>query len=548
MTSPPDGQLPSWGRTRRPPLRPPLPPLKESILPSGSPPKFTAHSTDTATSVNTPAVPTPRQINADKTTTMANTPPSQANDGVDPGHQPTSYIHSRTQHALTTNPISARRYQANPYHNGATPPPPIIPPGTSTNPGAPSPLSRLNNDQRPLNTRHTWNSALLSTPLNRMPAGTTPRWTQTGESLSVQLEPIPTFDRTKHKHLSSTAHPNTSLDTQEQLKADKQFTGGPGPPTPDMIALGHRIRSIPVNRLLCSDITINRSSIGTSVFVAILIDTIRKIYHHPTMIQLHNFAHVLLTTHPETLLEYYQSSDKLQQFLQDEGNSTTPLPTFSEESLCPCKTPMTVRDANVRTRLKRGDMMRQDYITLIHAFVAVFYPANLARVRKSIKETMRIADITAIATIPGQFPRQFARGRRVCFYDPPRWVDLTLLPVGTPLHAPTDSNDQGSETETDETVTCLLDGFTPSQHLGLSPEEIGKMHVRDLRSRAITTLPTILKQLTTPIEAADIVLTLAGATDDDFSSALTTLGFQKCLAKIRTPVKACPPPSTDNAT
>lgn len=540
-----NGQLPTWGRTRRPPLRPSLPPLMESTLPSDSPPKFTEHSTNTAKTVNKPAVPTQRQINTDKTTTMANTPPSQGNDGVAPGSQQTSYINSRTQQALTTNTISAKRYQANPYHNGATPPPPIIPPGTSTNQGAPPTLSRLNTDQRPSNARYTWNSALLSTPLIKIPKGTSPRWTQTGESLSVQLEQIPAFDRTKHKHLSPTEQLNTPLDIQEKLESDTQFTGGPGPPTPDMIALGHRIRSIPVNRLLCSDITITRSSIGTSVLVAILIDKIRKIYHHPTAVQLHNFAHVLLTTHPETLLEYYQSSDKLQQFLQDEGGSNIPLPTFSEESLCPCKTPMTVRDANVRSRLKHGDLMRQDYITLIHAFVAVFYPANLARVRKTIRETMRIADITAIATVPGQFPRQFARGRRVCFFDPPRWVDLTLPPVGTPLlHAPADSNDQGSETETEEAVTCLLDGFTPSQQLGLSPEEIGKMHVRDLRSRALTTLPTILKQLTTPIEAADIVLTLAGATDDDFYSALTTSGFQKCLAKIRTPIIACPPHPT----
>ena len=150
--------------------------------------------------------------------------------------------------------------------------------------------------------------------------------------------------------------------------------------------------------------------------------------------------------------------------------------------------------------------------------------------------------LTLIATTPGQFRKFWESTGRIVHFDPPRWIDLSLLPAGKQI-IPTPSEDLGSEADTEETVTCPLDGFHPLQHLGWPPEEVARALAPDLRSRAILTLPPILKQLTSSIEVADIVVALAGTPDNEYPFILTPMGFAQCLSRVRNLTGDPPPPT-----
>ena len=91
-------------------------------------------------------------------------------------------------------------------------------------------------------------------------------------------------------------------------------------------------------------------------------------------------------------------------------------------------------------------------------------------------------ELARLATTPGEFNTWWTKRGPDCVYDPPQWVDLTAAPVDMQKAPPaltlSDLDEQISET--DDNVICPLDGFTPSQHLGLSPEEVETMAAGEL--------------------------------------------------------------------
>lgn len=526
-----------WGRSR-----PPIQSFTQTPLTTGANGRDTAPQSTGPYEDVLPHRQNSRPDSTPATKTDTSTPYSRDTTRKGQGRG-SRYIQRRTQQALSRSTPATARYQANPFHHGAAQPrPPPIPPATPLT-EAPR-LSSLNGSQGSTSqpTQYQWATTDLTTPLNKMPRGTSTHWTYTGGHITARLHsPAQPFAQTTNSSL-------TAIPESAQLMDGDTPTGaiplGPGPPTPDMVTLGNKLRTIPTSRLLIDDFMIPRSSMGISVMVAMLLERVRPNY---TLPQCHNIAHILLTTHPETLLELYQHPEALQQFARDEGNRTDILPPFVEKDLSPCLVPRAVRDTDLRIRVIRNTLTRHDNATLIHAFVRCFYPAHLARAKKVLREaTTSTADLAAVATTPGYFRSFWENTGRTCVYDPPCWIDLTLPPVGhSILPQPTDSDGMESDTGT-EVGTCLLDGFTPSQHIGLLPNELDQMSVGDIRSRAILMLPPLLKQLTTPSEAADIIIALASTPEADFRKVLTTAGFGKCLATIRTPEKTplVPPPLT----
>ena len=120
--------------------------------------------------------------------------------------------------------------------------------------------------------------------------------------------------------------------------------------TLEMVALSKKIRTLPIKQLKVEDTTVPRASTGTSVMVALLLEAIRQLDHHRSLTQLHNFAHVLLTTHPDSLLKLYKQPSKLVEFTS-EVTLKTPLPPFVKDKLCPAMVPRVVKDVNLRQRI-----------------------------------------------------------------------------------------------------------------------------------------------------------------------------------------------------
>lgn len=119
----------------------------------------------------------------------------------------------------------------------------------------------------------------------------------------------------------------------------------PSRPTETMITLGNRIRELPLDTLSAEDIQVPRSSVGTTVLVALLMDIITTdILPNVDALLRHNFAHLLMTTAPDILIQYYKRRQSLQLFVEEWRTHLNLLPVFVESELCPCKTPLSIKD------------------------------------------------------------------------------------------------------------------------------------------------------------------------------------------------------------
>jgi hypothetical protein len=245
-----------------------------------------------------------------------------------------------------------------------------------------------------------------------------------------------------------------------------------------------------------------------------------------TMPQMHNLAHFLMASKPESLLSYLREGDKLAQFVYNRIARTDLLPPFDESKLFPYDTGNLIHDQEIRTRMNTRDATRADYGHMILPFIQRFYPTETARVRQAIQDGKLNGHLRDIVMVPGYFSSiWYAHGRESAF-DPPKWVDLH--------YREEDKARQGNMAEgsfeDDDDCPRMLDGFSPMNHMGVSAEDIMKMTPRDQKTQALTTLPTILRKLVPKETAADIMINLAMIPEEFFPSYLQPEGFQKCIA------------------
>ena len=344
-SSPTTGAPVTWGRTRQ------LPGTNLWSITEHHPREIPAHTVEEQGD-NLPH--TSREQNPEHNgvgSPIGGTPPRKNGRWGGKAQGTTSYIQRRTSHALSQPTSAPRRFQSNPYHGAG--PLPINSPITSEGGPTLTPLEKKIGPPAPSpNPKYTWDKSALSTPLNKMPIGTTKRWTHSGAKVSVQLghparKFVPTNQSLKRQAddtMTLTPIPECKQATGQYIRNPTPTMIGPGPPTLDMVTLGTRLKTIPAHRLVVNDFIILRTSMGTSVMVALLIEQIRKQYRHPTTVQLQNFAHLLLTTYPEILLEFYQTPELLQQFAREQGHLSQPLPPFTEKDLSPCLIPMAISE------------------------------------------------------------------------------------------------------------------------------------------------------------------------------------------------------------
>jgi len=517
-----------WGRQRH------LPPAgSPTYLPKSTQPrgggKIHDHSSPSPPSL--PDSPT-RQIDLEG---HSDTKPS-ALDDVSTSISPRG-LQTTLQGSSST---TTRRILSNPYHAklGAPPPKPIL----SQQVGhTPTPLSQL-----PLNSRTVqfqWNKSELSTPLNRMPLGTSSNWahsaTEVTASINTQHTPYPpdTLDSLRN----SIPTINTLQSTRDHINTkSKQITSTNQPitpirPTQSMISWGTRICQLPCDTLSAEDVLTPKSSMGITVMVALLMNNITThLLPNADGKTLHNLAHLLLTTAPDTLVKYFKHQHDLQQFVDEWRNYLDLLPVFIEAELCPCKTPLSIKNTDLRARRYDPTLRKREYTEIIMPFLHCFYPESAARAKSIFKTSYAAKDMGPIARRPGEFQRQWALHNRELKYDPPQWVDLSLPPSDTTMLPSTTTQQQPGVEIHDDTPDCisLLDGFSPLLHLG-SQTSTDKVNPEELRRSALQLLPPILSQLTTNTETADYVVALATAPTTQIHTLLTENGFRAWLRTSR---------------
>lgn len=446
-----------------------------------------------------------------------------------------------------TTTATSRRILSNPYHSklGITAPPRMTQVGGT----APLPLSNLGGTSVQTPTLNfKWQKSVLSTPLNKMPIGNSPNWSQSATEVSASINTNHTpFPRTTLDPLktsiptiqSLTPIPENSLPAMATPHLNTMPTL-PSRPTQTMIMLGQRIRRLPIETLSGEDILTSKSSTGTTVMVAILMEIIiTEMLPAADAKTLHNLAHFLMTTAPDTLVLYYKRRQALQHFVDEWSNYPDLLPPFVESDLCPCKTPLAIKDLDLRAKRYSPSLRKREYSDIIMPFVSCFYPANAVRAKKIFQTSYAAKDMGPIARVPGEFRLQWDRHQRDCIFDPPQWVDLRLDSIeDTPqLVDAVDAHHQPtgySGVVTDDAQECVsfLDGFSPLQHLGESGAD-DNTPLEDLRRSALQLLPPILSQLTTTTETAEYVVALATTPPESLRSLLTVPGFRAWINKSR---------------
>jgi hypothetical protein len=300
----------------------------------------------------------------------------------------------------------------------------------------------------------------------------------------------------------------------------------PDSPTPSMVTLGNRLRSIPKGKLLHSDFINNMSSEGVSVVVALLFEDTDTTTWSETLT--HNVAHTLLTLAPETLRSYFKVEGKMEELARSLSTLVDKLPTFEEDDLCPALVPDVVKDRALRSRCSADDLSCLECTGIISPFLRRFYPYSALRAVKALP-SVAISDLVSIVQEPGYFAQMWRGTLDECIFDPPCWVTLVAKTNPSIQAAPTQTEDIFSDDE----FVSEFDGFTPIKLLGLPQEEAESLPLDELRTRTLQSLPPILSRLMSAEETAQFVISFGTSPIDDLRRLLSTDGFRSKLNNIR---------------
>jgi len=302
-----------------------------------------------------------------------------------------------------------------------------------------------------------------------------------------------------------------------------------------------RILSTPPGNIKPGDLMVPRSSIGTTVAVAILMGRVRKeILPDLTDIHAHNLAHILMSTNPWILLDHLNDQDKFATYISNIRVKDKPSSPFIETEMCPDRTPLAIRNTYLRGRIDSPTLKRGDYMHIIAAFVECFYPDNLPRVKKTLGNHTTEELYSMMAT-PGEFAKVWKSRDRRCTFDPPTWIDLNLPPMDTQkTNLPTVAEEQLSLDEEGD-FTSPLDGFQPLNHVGVPADDFSTLTPLEQKAQVILNLPSTLQKLVSPTEAAAIVMALGIVPDEDIAHILHPQEFGKFLNQLQW--KDTPPPS-----
>lgn len=214
-----------------------------------------------------------------------------------------------------------------------------------------------------------WPKADLSTPLNKMSTGTSTNWAHSADTVTVTVPTQATpFNRDTLNHLHqgipNIQHMPPPQRARPQVTPDTTGKGAhadahahpvllrPTPPTLAIIDAAARIISTPPGNLKPGDLMVPRSSIGTTVAVAILMGRVRdEILPGLTDIHAHNLAHILMSTNPWILLDHLNDHDKFAAYISNIRVKDKPSSLFIETEMCPDRTPLAIRNTYLRGRI-----------------------------------------------------------------------------------------------------------------------------------------------------------------------------------------------------
>lgn len=364
-----------------------------------------------------------------------------------------------------------------------------------------------------------------------MPIGKSSQWNDTPTTLLVQRQNKPTPFRSELMDQFHTNTPILNAITLPKTVLDKDEP--PYPPTQEMVKLATKLRAL-TDEIQLQDITTPRSSAGTSVIVAMLLERIERSIETPNGVLLRNVALSLLTTSPVILLEYWSDTNKIDTLIREMRERPEALPNFIETELCPILIPAAYPEFDVTKRIQDLDITKGEYVKLMKPFVQCFYPGFLHRVTK-ILGNIPAKTIHRMVTEPGYFAQYMKSEVKDFVFDPPRWVTFPEMVAIVKVTQ--------DDTDSEDTARTVIDGFSPLTHLGITNDEASGLLFEDLKTRALQTLPPILQHLLTPEETTKLVVDIATTSSQtQLCDLLSETGFRTHLNRVRGVVETTPTP------